>query len=56
MGGLTHNNPYPLGIAALVCMAAAYIGEILRAGIQSVDAGQLEAPATRVQLTRPQCG
>ncbi|HUE32711.1 MAG TPA: ABC transporter substrate-binding protein/permease [Mycobacterium sp.] len=43
VGGLTHNNPYPLGIAALGCMAAAYIGEILRAGIQSVDPGQLEA-------------
>jgi polar amino acid transport system substrate-binding protein len=43
VGGLTHNNPYPLGIVALGCMAAAYIGEILRAGIQSVDPGQLEA-------------
>jgi polar amino acid transport system substrate-binding protein len=43
VGGLTHNNPYPLGIAALGLMAAAYIGEILRSGIQSVDAGQLEA-------------
>ena len=42
-GGLTNNNPYPLGIAALGLMAAAYIGEILRSGIQSVDAGQLEA-------------
>jgi polar amino acid transport system substrate-binding protein len=43
VGGLTDNNPYPLGIAALGLMAAAYIGEILRSGIQSVDAGQLEA-------------
>jgi len=43
VGGLTHNNPYPLGIAALGLMAAAYIGEILRSGIQSVDPGQLEA-------------
>lgn len=43
VGGLTGNNPYPLGIAALGLMAAAYIGEILRSGIQSVDAGQLEA-------------
>ncbi|CDO86119.1 amino acid ABC transporter permease [Mycobacterium triplex] len=43
VGGLTHNNPYPLGIAALGLMAAAYIGEILRSGIQSVDSGQLEA-------------
>ncbi|OBF86197.1 amino acid ABC transporter permease [Mycobacterium sp. 852002-51163_SCH5372311] len=43
VGGLTNNDPYPLGIAALGLMAAAYIGEILRAGIQSVDPGQLEA-------------
>jgi polar amino acid transport system substrate-binding protein len=43
VGGLTNKNPYPLGIAALGLMAAAYIGEILRSGIQSVDPGQLEA-------------
>lgn len=43
VGGLTNNNPYPLGIAALGMMAAAYVGEILRSGIQSVDPGQLEA-------------
>ena len=43
VGKLTGNNPYPLGIAALGLMAAAYIGEILRSGIQSVEAGQLEA-------------
>ena len=43
VGGLTDNNPYPLGIAALGLTAAAYIGEILRSGIQSVEAGQLEA-------------
>lgn len=43
VGGLTGNNPYPLGIAALGLMAAAYIGEIFRSGIQSVEAGQLEA-------------
>lgn len=42
-GHLTGNNPYPLGIAALGLMTAAYIGEILRSGIQSVEAGQLEA-------------
>src|SRR6266536_4175490 len=36
-------NPYPLGILALSLIAAAYIGEIFRAGIQSVDKGQLEA-------------
>jgi polar amino acid transport system substrate-binding protein len=43
VGGLTNNNPYPLGIAALGLMAAAYVGEIFRSGIQSVEAGQLEA-------------
>lgn len=43
VSGLTDNDPYPLGIVALGLMAAAYIGEILRAGIQSVDPGQLEA-------------
>ena len=43
VGGLTGNNPYPLGIAALGLMAAAYVGEILRSGIQSVEAGQMEA-------------
>ncbi|MGA8978155.1 MAG: amino acid ABC transporter permease [Pedococcus sp.] len=36
-------NPYPLGILALSLIASAYIGEIFRSGIQSVDAGQLEA-------------
>ncbi|MDD4867324.1 MAG: ABC transporter substrate-binding protein/permease [Mycobacterium sp.] len=43
VGGLTNNDPYPLGIAALGLMAAAYIGEILRSGIQSIDPGQQEA-------------
>ncbi|MFI6761171.1 amino acid ABC transporter permease [Micromonospora sp. NPDC050417] len=36
-------NPYPLGILALSLIAAAYIGEIFRSGIQSVEASQLEA-------------
>ncbi|HEY8282532.1 MAG TPA: amino acid ABC transporter permease [Leifsonia sp.] len=36
-------SPYPLGILALSLIAAAYIGEIFRAGIQSIDRGQLEA-------------
>lgn len=40
---LTGNNPYWLGAFALGLLAAAYIGEIFRSGIQSVDAGQLEA-------------
>ncbi|SEH55454.1 amino acid ABC transporter substrate-binding protein, PAAT family /amino acid ABC transporter membrane protein, PAAT family [Mycolicibacterium rutilum] len=43
VGGLTGNNPFPLGIAALGLMAAAYVGEIFRSGIQSVESGQLEA-------------
>jgi polar amino acid transport system substrate-binding protein len=43
VGELTNNNPYPIGVAALGMMAAAYIGEILRSGIQSVEPGQLEA-------------
>jgi polar amino acid transport system substrate-binding protein len=41
--GLTNNNPYPLGVAALGLTAAAYVGEIFRSGIQSVESGQLEA-------------
>lgn len=36
-------NPYPLGILALALIAGAYIGEIFRAGIKSVDPGQLSA-------------
>src|SRR5262249_12661683 len=43
VGGLTGNNPYPLGIAALGLMAAAYVGEIFRSGIPAVERGQLEA-------------
>ena len=40
---LTGNNPYWLGAFALGLLAAAYIGEIFRSGIQSVDPGQMEA-------------
>ncbi|WP_394248603.1 amino acid ABC transporter permease [Arthrobacter pityocampae] len=36
-------SPYPLGILALSLIASAYIGEIFRSGIQSVERGQLEA-------------
>src|SRR6476660_2926222 len=36
-------NPYPLGMLALSLIASAYIGEIFRSGIQSVEQGQLEA-------------
>ena len=35
-------SPYPLGILALSLIAGAYIGEIFRSGIQSVERGQLE--------------
>ena len=40
---ITRGNPYPLGILALSLIAAAYIAEIFRSGIESVDRGQLEA-------------
>ncbi|AVH21611.1 ABC transporter substrate-binding protein/permease [Nocardia cyriacigeorgica] len=40
---LTGNNPYWLGAVALALLASAYIGEIFRSGIQSVEPGQLEA-------------
>lgn len=40
-------SPYPLGIIALSLIASAYIGEIFRAGIQSVDKGQGEACRAR---------
>jgi polar amino acid transport system permease protein len=36
-------SPFPLAILALGLITAAYTGEILRAGIQSVERGQLEA-------------
>jgi polar amino acid transport system permease protein len=36
-------SPYPLGILALSLIASAYMGEIFRAGIQSIDRGQIEA-------------
>lgn len=36
-------SPYPVAILALSLMAGAYIGEIFRSGIQSVDKGQGEA-------------
>lgn len=36
-------SPYPLGIIALGMIAGAYIGEIFRSGIQSVNPGQMEA-------------
>ncbi|CAE1147655.1 amino acid ABC transporter permease [Serratia sp. Tan611] len=36
-------TPYPLGIFALSLIASAYMGEIFRSGIQSVEKGQMEA-------------
>ena len=36
-------SPYPVAIIALSLMAGAYIGEIFRSGIQSVEKGQGEA-------------
>jgi polar amino acid transport system permease protein len=36
-------SPFPLGILALSLIAGAYVGEIFRSGIQSVERGQLEA-------------
>lgn len=43
VSGITGNNPYWLGVVALSLLASAYIGEIFRSGIQSVEPGQLEA-------------
>lgn len=40
---LTGGNPFWLGSVALGLLAAAYIGEIFRSGIQSVESGQMEA-------------
>lgn len=44
---------YGVALAAFVCFEAAYLGEIVRAGIQSVPKGQLEA-ATATGLTHGQ--
>ena len=44
---------YGVALAAFVIFEAAYFGEIVRAGIQSVPRGQVEA-ATALGLTRPQ--
>ncbi|MEU2226916.1 amino acid ABC transporter permease [Streptomyces sp. NPDC018347] len=41
VGWLT--SPYPVAILAMSLMSGAYIGEIFRSGIQSVDKGQGEA-------------
>jgi polar amino acid transport system permease protein len=44
---------YSIALAAFVVFEAAYLGEIVRAGIQSVPHGQIEA-ATATGLTRAQ--
>lgn len=36
-------SPYPLGILALTLITSAYLAEIFRSGIQSVEKGQMEA-------------
>ena len=36
-------NPFPYGILAIGIVTGAYVAEIIRSGIQSVDKGQLEA-------------
>ncbi|WP_285251184.1 amino acid ABC transporter permease [Pseudarthrobacter sp. fls2-241-R2A-168] len=43
LSGLTKGNPYVLAIIALGLIVGAYIGEIFRGAIQSVDPGQMEA-------------
>lgn len=49
-------NPIATGVVALTLNAAAYIAEIFRAGIQSIDRGQMEAARslgmTHVQAMR----
>ncbi|MHC4849836.1 MAG: amino acid ABC transporter permease [Planctomycetota bacterium] len=37
------NNKWAVGTVALGVFAAAYIGEIIRAGVESIDRGQVEA-------------
>lgn len=50
---ITGNNPQPLGIIGLGCLAASYTAEVLRSGMNSVDKGQIEA-ASALGLTRGQ--
>lgn len=50
---INFNNKFWVGTVALGVFAAAYIGEILRAGIESVDPGQREA-ARSLGLNRAQ--
>jgi polar amino acid transport system permease protein len=47
------DNKFLVGTCALGVFAAAYMGEIFRAGIESIDRGQVEA-ARSLGLARPQ--
>ena len=53
---MTSTNPIVTGVVALSLNSAAYIAEIFRAGIQSIDKGQMEAARslgmTHVQAMR----
>jgi polar amino acid transport system permease protein len=48
------DNKFLVGAVALGLFAAAYIGEIFRAGIESIDRGQIEA-ARSLGMGRGQC-
>jgi polar amino acid transport system permease protein len=48
------DNPMVIAVAGLAFFAGAYVGEIIRAGIQSIDRGQTEA-ARSLGMTRWQC-
>ena len=50
-GSPVHIPPFPAAIAALSINSGAYITEIVRAGIQSIDRGQMEA-ARSLGMTR----
>ena len=48
---LGYDEPYVIGIVSLAVFSGAYVAEIFRAGIESIDAGQTEA-ALSLGLTR----
>ena len=49
-------SPFPLAIVALGLITAAYTGEILRAGIQSVEKGQAGGGPGPGHATARRCG
>ncbi len=51
--GMTQLSPLWFGVAALAVFAGAYVAEIVRAGIQSIHFGQMEA-ARSLGMTYPQ--